>query len=277
MISGVVDLLHCPVCTEPVALQDRALRCRSGHNFDVARQGYVNLLTRPPKGTNADTAEMIAARDRFLAAGHYQPLADRLAALAREVAPDGAAVVEAGAGTGYYLARVITAITAARGVAADLSVAAARRAARVDERIGAIVADTWAGLPVPDGVLDLIMVVFAPRNPADFARMLRPGGRLLIATASDDHLAEVRDRLGMIDIRPGKLPALQESLQDWFDPEHGEEFRTRLMLDPQALTDLVRMGPTAHHQRGNLAERVAALPDPTSVTLSVRLSVFRRR
>lgn len=277
VISSVVDLLHCPVCTAPVAVTDRALGCRSGHSFDIARQGYVNLLTRPAKGVNADTAEMIAARDRFLAAGHYQPLADRLAAVAAQVVPAEASVVEAGAGTGYYLGRVITTLSAARGVAADLSVAAARRAARVGERVGAIVADTWAELPVRAGVLDLIMVVFAPRNPADFARMLRPGGRLLIATAGDDHLDEVRDRLGMIDIRPGKRDALKESLRGWFDPEHGEEFRAELTLDPQALTDLVLMGPTAHHQRGDLAARVAALPDPASATLSVGLSVFRRR
>lgn len=277
MISDVTDLLHCPVCTTPLGVRDGALRCGSGHSFDIARHGYVNLLTRPPKGVNADTAEMIAARDRFLSGGHYQPLAARLAALAGQLVPDDATVAEPGAGTGYYLGQVLRKIIAARGLAADLSVAASRRAARVHERVGAIVADTWGGLPVRDDVLDLIMVVFAPRNPADFARMLHPGGRLLIATAGDDHLAEVRDQLGMIDIRPGKIGMLRDSLRDWFDPEHTEEFRADLRLGPAALTDLVLMGPTAHHQRGDLPDRVAALPDPTPVTLSVGLSVFRRR
>ncbi|MBO0812526.1 MAG: hypothetical protein J2P23_10840 [Microlunatus sp.] len=275
MISGVVDLLACPVCTRPVTVRDGAVRCRSGHSFDIARQGYVNLLTRPPKGVHADSAEMIAARDRFLGAGHYRPLADRLAELATDGAP--ATILEAGAGTGYYLGHVIKALPGGRAVGTDLSPFGCRRIARVDDRVGAVVADTWAGLPLGDGVLDLIMVVFAPRNPADFARMLGPGGRLLIAGAGVDHLGEVRDRLGMIDIRPGKLDALRESLQDRFEPEHSEELRSGLRLGPEAVRDLVMMGPNAHHQRGDLDARIAELPDPAPVTLSVELSVFRRR
>lgn len=277
MIADIIDLLRCPVCTLPVDLQHRTVRCGSGHSFDLARQGYVNLLTRPPKGANADTADMIAARERFLSAGHYRPLAGRLAGLAAGGTPAGAAILEAGAGTGYYLKTVISTLPDARGIGTDLSPFGCRRIARAGDRIGAVVADTWAGLPVTDGVLDLIMVVFAPRNPAEFARSLRPGGRLLIAVADDDHLAEVRDRLGMIDIRPGKPATLQESLQDWFDLEHQERFSAPLELGPAALADLVLMGPTAHHRPADLADRIASLPDPASVTLSVGLSIFRRR
>ncbi|QGN31988.1 putative RNA methyltransferase [Microlunatus sp. Gsoil 973] len=276
MIDTISDLLRCPVCRLPFAVQQAAVRCESGHSFDVARQGYVNLLTRPPRGVNADTGEMIAARDRLLSAGHYAPLADRLARVASEVVPSAPAMLEAGAGTGYYLDRVINRLPAARGVGTDLSPYACRRIARID-RAGAVVADTWAGLPVRDQVLDLIMVVFAPRNPADFARMLRPGGRLLIAAANGDHLAEVRHRLGMIDVRPGKSETLRTSLQEWYQVEHSEEVRAQLLLDRSALTDLVLMGPTAHHRPDDLPARIAALPDPTAVTLSVGLSTFRRR
>lgn len=277
MIDAIVDLLRCPLCTLPVAIAQQALRCPAGHSFDIARQGYVNLLTRPRKGANADTTEMVAARDRFLAAGHYRPLADLLAERAVEVAPAGAVVLEAGAGTGYYLGRVLTAVANSRGIATDLSAAACRRAAKLDDQLGAVVADTWAGLPIIDAAVDLIMVVFAPRNPSEFARLLRPGGRLMIAAANDDHLVEVRDRLGMIDIRPGKLRTLETSLQQWFDLQHTEELRSPLGLEHAALQDLVLMGPTAHHRQADLAARIAALPDPAPVTLSVGLSIFRRR
>lgn len=276
MIDTISDLLRCPVCTSPVAVAGGSLRCRQGHSFDIARQGYVNLLTRRPRGANADTADMVAARDRLLTGGHFAPLADRLAAVASQIAPPAARVAEAGAGTGYYLRRVIDRLPGSRGLGTDLSPYACRRIARV-ARVGAVVADTWAGLPVRDEALDLIMVVFAPRNPAAFARMLRPGGRLLIASAADDHLAEVRDGLGMIDVRPGKAETLRESLREWFDVEHHEGVRAPMVLDPPALTDLVLMGPTAHHRPADLADRIAALTQPTPVTLSVDLSVFRRR
>lgn len=284
MIDSIIDLLHCPLCARPVVVAERELRCPAGHGFDIARQGYVNLLTRPAKGANADTAEMIIARDRFLSAGHYRTLSDRLAELVADRSaglpggsPTGAVLLEAGAGTAHYLGRVLTAVDGARAIATDLSVPACRRAAGVDARLGAVVADTWSGLPINDAAVDLIMVVFAPRNPAEFARLLRPGGILLVAAANDDHLTEVRDQLGMINIRSGKLPALQSSLQEWFELEHSEDLRSPLSLDHAALQDLVLMGPTAHHRRTDLAQRIATLPDPTAVTLSVGLSVFRRR
>lgn len=276
MIDSVVDLLHCPLCRQPLTVGPGVVRCPAGHSFDIARQGYVNLLTRAPKGDNADTADMIAARDRFLAAGHYQPLADRLAEAAADDLPAGAVVLEAGAGTGYYLGQVINSLDGARGIATDLSAAACRRAARLDHRTGAVVADTWAGLPIKDGVVDLVMVIFAPRNPAEFARLLRPGGTLLVAAANDDHLAEVRDRLGLIDIQPGKLQTLRQSLREWFDLQYSEELRYALHLGPAALRDLVLMGPSAHHQPADLPARIATLPDPSAVTLSVGLSIFRR-
>lgn len=276
MIDSVVDLLRCPVCTLPVTTAEHAVRCAQGHSFDIARQGYVNLLTHPSKGANADTADMITARDRFLSAGHYSPLADRLAALAAAHTPVEPVIIEAGAGTGYYLGRVITAIAGSRGIATDLSAAACRRAARVSDRIGAVVADTWAGLPIADAAADLIMVVFAPRNAGEFARLLAPGSALLIATAGDDHLAEIREQLAMIEIRAGKRAELQRSLRDGFDLDHQEDLRTTLRLGSAALADLVLMGPTAHHRAADLTDRIAALAEPTEVTLSVTLSVFRR-
>jgi 23S rRNA (guanine745-N1)-methyltransferase len=276
-LEAVVDLLRCPHCRRPVDLANRVVRCPNGHSFDLARQGYVNLMTGPIRGDNADSGEMVAARDRFLSGGHYRPLADRLAELAAAATRPGAAITEAGAGTGYYLAQLIGAIDGARGIATDLSAAACRRAARVHPRIGAVVADTWAGLPIGDQLLDLIMVVFAPRNPADFARMLRPGGRLLIASAGQDHLAEIRRPLGLIDVRPGKPAELRQSLQDWFDVEHSEDLDAPLSLDSDALADLVGMGPSAHHRPDDLADRIAGVTSPAPVTLSVSLSVFRRR
>ncbi len=59
--------LRCPVCQSSLSYEAGSLRCPAGHSFDVAKQGYVNLLGKPPK--NADTPDMVAARERFLAGG----------------------------------------------------------------------------------------------------------------------------------------------------------------------------------------------------------------
>src|SRR3982074_444320 len=92
----VIQALRCSVCSDPIDLVGRTMRCESGHSFDVARQGYVNLLhARIPAGT-ADTADMVAARVEFLAAGLYAPLAEDLARAAAAVTEDGL-LVDAGA------------------------------------------------------------------------------------------------------------------------------------------------------------------------------------
>ena len=97
------------------------MRCPGGHNFDVARQGYLNLLGRPAP-RSAGTPAMTAARDRFLSAGHYRPVATRLAALPRELGPR-LRLLDCGAGVGYYSAMVLEQLPGGRGVAVDVSVA----------------------------------------------------------------------------------------------------------------------------------------------------------
>jgi 23S rRNA (guanine745-N1)-methyltransferase len=180
-IADVVDLLACPRCRRPLALtaDARSAHCPGGHAYDLARQGYLNLLPgRRPK--NADTVAMVDARGRFLAGGHYAPIADRLAQLAAAHAPPAARVLEVGAGTGYYLTQVLAALSGGRGVALDVSVPAARRAAGARPRAGSVVADVWQRVPLLDGCVDVLLDVFAPRNGDEFARLLSTTGVLVV-------------------------------------------------------------------------------------------------
>ena len=114
MLRDVSDLLACPVCGRGFTLRPLALRCASGHSFDIARQGYVNLLPGGARPGTADTMEMVAARQAFLAAGHYAPLAGAIADLAAATVPAGPrpCVLDAGSGPGYYLAAVLDRLAA---------------------------------------------------------------------------------------------------------------------------------------------------------------------
>ena len=273
-LDTILDLLRCPHCSGRLDRLDRSVRCPTGHTFDIARQGYVNLLGRDPQGRHADTAEMISARDRFLSHGHYRPLADRIATLAADTAAT--TIGEFGAGTGYYLAQVLDRVPAARGLATDVSPYAGRRAARAHDRLGAIVADTWAGLPIADRSLDLIMVIFAPRNPAEFARLLRPSGQVLVAAAGPDHLSSIRADLGLLEIEADKRQRLLHQFGDQFRPTHSETVATTLQLNAADLHDLVAMGPNAHHSGNQLAERIAALDPPVEVSCRFDLTLFSR-
>ena len=243
------DWLACPHCHQRLRVVDQVAGCSSGHRFDLARQGYLNLLARAA-GHNADTAAMLAQRQAFLDAGHYQPITD---ALVDAVVPTAgvhapARLAEMGAGTGHYLSAVLDALPAAEGLGLDVSPAAARRLARAHPRMRAIVADVWQPLPLLDQCLDVLLSVFAPRNPAEFARVLRPGGRLITVTPGAGHLAEARAVFGLMDIQPDKDQRLATSLWPLFTRGRSREVRFTLALDEPAMAALVGMGPNALHE-----------------------------
>lgn len=269
MLADVVDLLRCPHCGGGLCLTGRTAGCAEGHRFDLARQGQLNLLTRAAGGT-ADTAAMVAARAEFLAAGHYAPIADLVADSAL-----GSVAVEAGAGTGYYLSTVLERLGPhARGVAADLSAYACRRSAKLP-RIGAVVADTWAGLPLQDGVADTVLAVFAPRNPAEFARVCSASGRVLVITPLPHHLAEVRRRRGLLEIEERKQERLLTTADPWLQHEGHRELAYRVTLPAGDVDRLIGMGPAAFHPARDSARAEPDEGTAITTTVAVRLDLFR--
>ncbi|GIJ77295.1 23S rRNA (guanine745-N1)-methyltransferase [Micromonospora phaseoli] len=283
MDPSVVDRLRCPVCGEPLAEaatgDSRALRCPRRHSFDIARQGYVNLLAgRSPH--SGDSTEMVTARADFLAAGHYDVISTALADAAHDAAPAGAypLVVEPGAGTGRHLAAVLAALPATHGLALDVSKPALRRAARAHPRVTAALADTWQRLPLADASTALLLNVFAPRNGTEFHRVLDPAGRLLVVTPAADHLAELVGALGLLRVDPAKADRVAASLGGHFTEESTAVHRRVLTLTGPEVTTLVGMGPSAWHtDPAGLAARIAALGEPVRVTVAVRLGVHRPR
>ena len=100
-------MFRCPVCREPLrrATDARAWRCGHGHSYDIAREGYVNLLITHQRRARepGDSMEMLRHRRAFLDAGHYGPIASALHELASAHAhADGGGVLDAGCGEGYY-------------------------------------------------------------------------------------------------------------------------------------------------------------------------------
>ena len=268
MLADVVDALCCPHCRQPLTLDAGTTRCPAGHAFDVARQGHLNLLTRPA-ASPGDTAAMVAARAEFLASGNYQPIRDALA----NAADGSGLVVELGAGTAYYLAGVVGVGQDRTGLALDVSPYAARRAARAHPRVGAVVCDAWQSLPVRDGVASLVLNVFAPRNATELARILRPEGTLLVVTPNPAHLRELVGVLGLVTVDEDKDRRLDATLGGTFTRTGASVVEWTMSLDHRAVEQLVGMGPSAWHAGGDaIAARVAGLPRTVDVTASVTLS-----
>ncbi|QBJ97787.1 methyltransferase domain-containing protein [Rhodococcus sp. ABRD24] len=278
MLAEVSGLLSCPQCGDGLDLIDRALVCARGHSFDVARQGYVTLLTGTASKFTGDSAEMISARCDFLEAGHFDPLLDAVAVACRD-GGTGAdpQILEIGAGAGHYLARVLDALPSARGIGLDISKPAARRLARAHPRAAAVVADVWRQLPVRDRVLTHVLSIFAPRNAAEIDRVLCDDGVLVVVTPTDRHLGELVELLGMVRVDDRKTERLGETLAGRFERVHRTRLEFRMALSHRDVDNLVGMGPSARHlTTEGRSTAIAALPEPFSVTASVVVSTYRR-
>jgi len=275
---GILDVLHCPLCNERLEFSGRALRCAQQHAYDIARHGYVSLLTGSLRAPSADAAPMVQARDAFLRSGHYAPLARTLTDLTATRCRPRGTVLDAGTGTGYYLAAVLDALPEAVGLGLDASKFALRRAARAHPRAGAAVWDIWQPFPARSGSVDVVLNVFAPRNGPEFHRVLRPDGALLVATPASRHLAELRQYIGLLAVDPVKKERLHRTLNAHFQQEHTEPLEYDVTLSTQELDNLVSMGPTARHiSHDELRQGIARLDGPLQVTVSFVVSVYRPR
>ncbi|NGO41155.1 methyltransferase domain-containing protein [Streptomyces sp. YC419] len=271
-----LDLLRCPTCrTRRLHPDHGALRCPAGHAFDIARHGYAGLLTGT-RAISGDDAAMVRARVRFLSTGTYAPIRQVGARLAADAVSERATVVDVGCGTGYYLAGVLDQLPGARGLGLDTSVRALRSAARAHERAAAVAWDVFRPFPLADGVADVVLDVFAPRNPAEFHRVLRPTGRLIVIRPTGLHLAELRGRLpAMVTIDPAKEQRLHRTLGPFFEAAVTEQVEYPATLTRLDALDLVAMTPSAHHvSRADLNDD-GLLPD--QVTVSVLATAYQPR
>lgn len=200
---------RCPTCGEPLFLDGASLRCANRHTFDIARQGYVNLVPAARQSAYYDRGSFLA-RGAILRAGYYDHIRD---AVLEAVADCGARrVLDAGCGEGFYARAVqaaggvagagaaggavpTTADGAARTVLAfDISRDCVQLAAREDTSN----AIRWfvgnlAQLPLADGSVDCVLDIFSPANHAEFTRVLAPGGVVVKAVPGVRHDIQLRD------------------------------------------------------------------------------------
>lgn len=304
--------LACPLDGNPMRRDGQTWRCEAGHSFDIARQGHIHLLPVQHKRSRdpGDSKAMVAARQRFLNAGHYQPIADAVSRLTLADLPDGQATqcLDAGCGEGYYLRQLADACSQANPFALlglDISKWAVLSAAKQDkapatpengaagpESISPSVAPeieqqgrnpdqnraSWvvasnAKLPVQDGVLDRVLCLFGFPVYAEFARVLKPGGVLIQADVGPDHLRELREI-----IYPSLKPERErtQSAPEGLARQGTETIRYPLTLEqPQAIADLLAMTPHLYRASAEGRARAEALKSLT-VTVDVRLTRFQR-
>ena len=177
----------CPICGEELNKAERSYVCGNNHSFDMARQGYVNLLTVQQKHSlhPGDTREQVLSRRAFLEAGYYAPIAQTLMDTAKELNLTGP-ILDVGCGEGYYCAQLSQALDAEL-FGFDISKEAVRCAAAKYKNANWFCA-TAAHIPLADKSVQLMTSLFAITLPEEFKRVLAEDGYFFQVLAAQDHL-----------------------------------------------------------------------------------------
>lgn len=258
---------------------------QTAHPFDVARQGYVNLLPVQQKKSKApgDSQQSIEARKRFLTAGHYQPLQTLIcrkmaalltakkASLKQKDKPIN--WLDIGCGEGYY-----TQAMAQTGmdvlIAADISKPAVVELAKTSKALGGLwyqearedgthaaaiypLVTSAAHLPLRAHSVDGISSVFSPILPAAFNEVLSDAGYLIIAKPDIGHLATMREAL-FDDVREHDSDKFLDELAPYFQLLETHRVSTKLRLSAEELADLMTMTPYAYRARSEKRQALSA-------------------
>ncbi|MEJ2321467.1 MAG: methyltransferase domain-containing protein [Gammaproteobacteria bacterium] len=265
------DNLCCPLDGRLLESESGRFVCPDGHAFDLARQGYLNLLLVQHKRSRApgDSKAMVQARTRFLDSGRYAGIAEALAdeALARLGERSHATILDAGCGDGYYTQHLAATLAERwRGesfsmTGLDISRPAIQAAARRSRDIRWVVG-TNRCLPAAAGSVDLLLSLFGYPQYAGFHAVLRPGGVLILADAGPRHLIELRELLyDEVRIRPA--PGVDAAIAAGFELAHTQKVAFRMeRLQGDEILDLATMTPhffRASRQKREALERVQSL------------------
>ncbi len=267
-------MLACPICSEPLNAVDNGVACPAGHRFDRARQGYLNLLPVQHKNSRdpGDNLAMVEARRDFLNAGHYAPVARRLAELAAGYAPQ--RWLDIGCGEGYYTAQIADALPDADGYALDISREAVKRACKRNPQADLVDRQHGPRAVGRSGSCQFLASVFSPLDWQEAKRLLSPGGGLMKVGPTSGHLMELRERL-YDEVREYTDDKHLALVPEGMALAHSETLEFKLTLaSGQDRANLLAMTP--HGWRASAERRAAVIEqaEPFEVTVSMRYDYF---
>ena len=267
----------CPKCKNKLSvLSDGRAVCERGHSYDRAKEGYYNLLLKNTGGTHGDNREMVLARRAFLDTGAYLPLAEKICDAVEKYACDGSVILDGGCGEGYYTDLVERRI-ASSGISAtvsgfDISRDATRYAAKKNSALSLAVASSY-DMPVADGSVDILLNVFAPLALSETQRVLKTGGKFIMAIPDVDHLFGLKS---ILYEKPYKN-TVENSELSGFELISEEKISYTLTLDtPEKISSLFMMTPYAYRTPESAKARLFAL-DTLSTEIQFIVFTYERK
>ena len=268
-------LFLCPKCSAVLqALQTRAV-CVNNHSYDRAKEGYYNLLLTHT-ALHGDNKEMVEARRAFLSEGYYKPLAERLSDIISSFENEPRLTVDFGCGEGYYTDIIDKAVHSrcaeSETYGFDISKDAVRAAAKKNKRIKYAVASVYH-LPLPDCAFDVEYNVFSPLAREEVYRVLKPGGRFIMAIPDAMHLFELKEKI----YENPYENVVEDTALEGFELISDEALRYDMHIEGnEAITALFKMTPYAYRTRREDAAKICSL-DHLKVRANFRILVYERK
>ncbi len=238
---------QCPLCQQSLSLNQRTYSCANNHQFDMAKEGYVNLMPAHHKRSKdpGDNKEMMQARRRFLDGGHYDPMRQKVAELCKRYLENSDhQLLDIGCGEGYYTTYIADALkeqsSEAKTFGLDISKVAIRYASKRYPNCDFTVASSHR-LPFADDCLDGILRIYAPCKTEELNRCIQPGGVVITVTPAARHLYEFKQGIYQ-DVR---LHEEQPEDIDNFTVTHEEKVNYMMTLSGDEAFDLLQMTPFA--------------------------------
>ncbi len=291
--------LACPIDGKRLKQTDKQYVCENGHTFDIARQGYVNLLPVQHKRSKqpGDSKAMVLARTRFLNAGFYQPVAKKLAEIVtaqiindnsindksindKSISDKDNCILDAGCGEGYYFDFIFNALKNETGagklsfIGLDISKDAIIQAAKRNKQISWLVG-TNRQPPVEEESVDIILCLFGFMSVDGFYKTVKSGGKIIVVDPGAEHLKELRQII-YPEIKKSDQLCTLTTENTGFSLVHSELLQFKVNIDNNAqINNLLLMTP--HFYRASKAGReVACNLQQLNLTVNVVFSVLEK-
>jgi len=234
----------CPLCQQALSQDKTQFFCPNNHHFDIAKEGYINLLPVQKKHSKdpGDNKEMMLARRAFLSSDHYLPMRDQVIAYLKTATQSvmRPKILDLGCGEGYYTQGMVTALDQAQIYGLDISKVAIRYSAKRYHHIHFCVASNYS-LPFAQNSFDAMVRIYAPCEHSEILRTLKPEGVLITVTPAARHLYQLKELVysdvHLHDNTPEEIPGLnliQEKNLHYTMLLSGEEAENLLQMTPFA-------------------------------------------
>ncbi|MCK6262049.1 23S rRNA (guanine(745)-N(1))-methyltransferase [Vibrio sp. ZSDE26] len=250
---------QCPLCHQALVLSQRTFKCDNNHQFDLAKEGYVNLMPAHHKRSKdpGDNKEMMQARRAFLQTGYYDQMRQAVATLCKmNIESEQAQLLDIGCGEGYYTDQVASTLKAslpqAQVYGLDISKVAIRYAAKQYPQCEFSVASSHR-LPFADHSLDAILRIYAPCKADELARTLKSDGKVITVTPAARHLYQLREKI-YSDVH---LHSEDPEELDGFELVHQEKLNYTMNLAKGDALQLLQMTPFAWKASDELKKELA--------------------